>query len=48
MSHIFQEVFSYLMNKLLDERTYYIGYSRYILMKYANIYGGIIEYGLIP
>uniref|UniRef100_A0A2S2RBB9 CCR4-NOT transcription complex subunit 1 n=1 Tax=Sipha flava TaxID=143950 RepID=A0A2S2RBB9_9HEMI len=43
-----KEVFSYLMNKLLDERTYYIGYSRYILMKYANIYGGIIEYGLIP
>ncbi|XP_025408758.1 CCR4-NOT transcription complex subunit 1-like isoform X2 [Sipha flava] len=43
-----KEVFSYLMDKLLDERTYYIGYSRYILMKYANIYGGIIEYGLIP
>uniref|UniRef100_A0A2S2R3Q8 CCR4-NOT transcription complex subunit 1 n=1 Tax=Sipha flava TaxID=143950 RepID=A0A2S2R3Q8_9HEMI len=42
-----KEIFSCIMKKLLDKRTFDIGYSRNLLMKYSYVFGGIIEYELI-
>ncbi|XP_025420926.1 CCR4-NOT transcription complex subunit 1-like [Sipha flava] len=42
-----KEVFSCIIFKLLDEQTHFPGYSYDVLMKLANIYGGLIEYELI-